>query len=290
MSEADDLVLDARQLRNGGLGQKIMLIISAELGLLMGILLTGGLAVPILLGFIIVPAFGLTMGYVGLSRARNRVISGTRTKILPNDHAITKAVHGMAAELHLSTPPLVGIYPDRDINAFAAGSGRHKAVVSFSQGLVDQCTSREILAIAAHELAHIANNDMRRMQYAWSFQNALTWYMLFERGRSFARWILGTVGEMMILRLSRKREYWADATSAALLGKDPMIEALQRLKSDPKEPPASKLAYARLMIRPNPMGLFSTHPPIDSRIAALERGTYIRRLPYRKRKPKPSDE
>jgi heat shock protein HtpX len=272
--------LDPSRLKRGGFGHKIILIISAEVGLIMATLFSAGMAAPVIAGFLAVPLFGLTMGYIGLSRSRDRVIRATETELLPEDHPLTRAVHGMARELGLPMPK-VGVYPDEDINAFAAGSGPKKAVVSFSRGLLDRCTCRELLAIAAHELAHIANNDMRRMQYAWSFQNALTWYMMFERARSFVRWLLSTIGEILILKLSRKREYWADATAAALLGPEPMIEALRRLDSDPIEPPASKLAYARLMIRSNPKEWFSTHPTIANRVSALEAQTYVRRLPFR---------
>jgi heat shock protein HtpX len=279
--------LDPTRLKQGGLGHKIILILSAEVGLLTAVIFSGGLGAPLLMGFLVVPAFGLTMAYVGLSRARDRVIKDTSTQVLPEDHPLTRAVHGMAAELRLPAPH-VGIYPDDDINAFAAGSGPKKAVVSFSQGLIDRCTQRELLAIAAHELAHIANNDMRRMQYASSFQNALTWYMLFERARAVVRWLLGTVGELLILRLSRTREYWADATAAALVGKEPMIEALRRLHGDPVKPSVSRLAYARMMIRSNPSEVFSTHPTIPNRITALERESYIRHLPFRRIETKPS--
>jgi heat shock protein HtpX len=272
----------SRLRRGGGFGQKLMLIVSAEVGLLTTILFTGGLAAPLLAGVLAVPLFGLTMGYIGLSRSRDRIIRGTGTRLLPDDHQVSRMVHMLARELHLPAMPKVGIYPDNDVNAFAAGSGPKKAVVSFSQGLIDRCTSRELMAIAAHEVAHIANNDMRRMQYAWSFQNALTWYMMFERARTFARWFVSTIGELAIMRLSRKREFWADATAAALLGPEPMIEALRRLDADPIEPPASKLAYARMMIRSNPREWLSTHPSIEQRILALAQGTYTQRLPYRR--------
>ncbi|HEY0329893.1 MAG TPA: M48 family metalloprotease [Rhodopseudomonas sp.] len=272
--------LDPSRLKRGGFWHKIVLIFSAEMGLVMGTIFSGGVGTPLLAGFLVVPLFGLTLGFVGLSRARDRIVKATTTNLLPDDHPLTKAVHGMAQELHLSAMPKVGVYPDNDINAFAAGSGPKKAVVSFSQGLLDRCTNREVLAIAAHELAHIANNDMRRMQYAWSFQNALTWYMMFERARTMVRWLLSTLGEILILKLSRKREFWADATAAALLGKEAMIEALRRLDGDPIEPPASKLAYARLMIRSNPREWFATHPTIANRIAALEQEVYVRKLPF----------
>jgi len=274
--------LDPARLKHGGFGQKLLLILSAELGLLVAVIFTGGAAAPLLAGIVAVPLYGLVMGYVGLAFSRGRIIRTTNTKLLHAEHPLTRIVHMLAAELHLPSMPQVGIYPDDDMNAFAAGSGRKKAVVSFSKGLIERCTNREIMAIAAHEVAHIANNDMRRLQFAWSFQNALTWFLFVERARQIARWMLGTVGELMIMKLSRNREYWADATAAALLGPEPMIEALRKLGGDSIEPPASKLTYARLMIRSHPKEWFATHPPIDERIEAVKQGAFTRRLPYAK--------
>jgi heat shock protein HtpX len=91
-------------------------------------------------------------------------IRETGTQVLPDNHPLTRMVHVLARQLQLPEMPLVGIYPDQDMNAFAAGTGPKEAVVSFSQGLVDGCTNRELMAIAAYEVAHIAKNDMRRMQ------------------------------------------------------------------------------------------------------------------------------
>jgi hypothetical protein len=119
-----------------------------------------------------------------------------------------------------------------------------------------------------------ANNYMCHMQYAWWFQNALTWYMMFERARTFARWSVSTIGEILVLRLSRKREFRADATAAALLGSEPTIEALRRLHGNHIKPPAAGLAYAKLMIRSPPREWFSTHPPIEARIEALVSGEF----------------
>lgn len=272
--------VDGSRLKHGGFGNVIVLVLSSWCGLLVATIFSAGAAAPLLAGVFIVPVYGFVAARVGMSRARNSVIRSTKTELLPDDHQLTKAVHALARELSLPATPQVGIYPDDDVNAFAAGSGPHKAVVSFSQGLINRCTTRELLAIAAHEVAHIANNDMRRMQMAVSFQNAMTWFSVFQRLRQGGRWLLFTLAELMIMKMSRTREYWADATAAAILGKEPMIEALRRLQDDPVQPSAENLAYARLMIRANPKQWFSTHPTIEERIARLEDGTYIARLPF----------
>jgi heat shock protein HtpX len=285
--------LDTRRIQKTGILDGIVLTVSAWCGVLIatffallsvsvlsiaGIVFAGGVFFA---GIFAVPLFGFLFAAIGMSRARDGVLRETRTQLLPLSHPLRQGVVDLAAKLDLP-PPLVGIYPDNDINAFAAGSGPHKAAVSFSQGLVDRGEWHEIMAIAAHEVAHIANNDMRRLQRASSFQRAMTWYMAWwHRGREALAWVFATIGQLLVLRLSRQREYWADATAAALVGRENMIAALELLERDAVEPSAARLAYARMMIRANPRELLSTHPPLPKRIAALKSGEYMRKLPFR---------
>lgn len=285
--------LDTRRIQKTGILDGIVLTVSAWCGVLIatffallsvsvlsiaGIVFAGGVFFA---GIFAVPLFGFLFAAIGMSRARDGVLRSTRTQLLPLSHPLREGVNDLAAKLDLP-PPLVGIYPDKDVNAFACGSGPHKAAVSFSQGLIDHAEWNEVMAIAAHEVAHIANNDMRRLQRATSFQHAMTWYLAWwHRGQEFAAWLFGTIGQLLVLRLSRQREYWADATAAALVGKENMIAALEMLERDPVEPSAERLAYARMMIRANPSELLSTHPPLQKRIAALKSGEYLRKLPYR---------
>ncbi|TRL37599.1 M48 family metalloprotease [Methylosinus sporium] len=288
--------LDGSRLGHNGIFQAIGLLISAWIGVLVGAVLMAATGIGIIgtvglltSGIWAVPLFGFVFAAVGVSRARDSAIRQTSTDILPADHPLARTVITLASTLGLPAP-LVGIYPDDDLNAFAAGSKPTKAVVSFSKGLTERMPPREIIAIAAHEVAHIANRDMRRMQFATSFQNALTWYFGWtNRGQMLARWLLSTGGELIVLRLSRKREYWADATAAALVGKDAMISALRTLNGDPVKPTAERLAYARLMIRANPRTWFSTHPSIADRITAIEKETYMRRLPYKTQQERPAN-
>lgn len=280
--------LDPSRLKRGSFLLKVGLVISAWVGMVIGTVLLApsgaapmGLVGGISVGWWAVPLFGFVFGAVGVARARDHFIRQTKTELVGPDHILMRAVTTLAAKVELP-PPQVGIYPDNALNAFAAGSSPERAVVSFSQGLVERLPAREILAIAAHEVAHIANNDMRRMQLATSFQKALTWYLGWtDRGQTFARWVLGIVGEIMLKRLSRSREYWADATAAALVGKEPMISALRYLGGDPVEPSAEHWSYARMMIRASARTIFSTHPSIEERIEALETERFMRQLPYR---------
>lgn len=283
-----DMEFDLAHLRHGSALLTFGLVVSAWSGVILGAIAmavpTGGIgSLGWMLGGIwSVPLFGYTFGRVGLARSRNTVMRGTGTTLVADDHPLAQLTGKLASVLNLP-PPAVGIYPVEEINAFAAGSSPAKAMVSYSKGLTERMPPGAILAIAAHELAHIANQDVRRLQFATSFQKSLTWYLGFsDTLQSSARWVLGTIGELLVLRLSRQREYWADATAAAMVGKDRMIEALRCLDGDPVEPTAEHLAYARMMIRANPANWLSTHPTIAERIAALENDTFIRRLPARR--------
>ncbi|WP_194456312.1 M48 family metalloprotease [Bradyrhizobium sp. CCBAU 53421] len=161
----------------------------------------------------------------------------------------------LAQELQLLAMPKVGNYRDQDMNALAEGSRRWKAIVSFSQDYVEQAISRKLMAIAAHEVAHIANNDIRRTQYAWSFKDALTRYMLFERALAFTRWTVSWAAELPVLKQPRKREFWADAAAAALLGRESVIETRRGLDGDPVEPPPFQARLCKVDDPPKSKGL-----------------------------------
>lgn len=291
MSEAKK-ELDPTRLKRGGFMMGSGLVLSAWMGVITGFIATLVTApfLPFMvlatipaaaMGLLTVPLFGFTFGWLGIRRAHVKAFYDTKSRELPADHPLRRAVEHLAAKLNLPMPT-VAVYPDADVNAFAAGPSPDKAMVSFSQGLLDRMSGGAVLAVAAHELGHIANRDMRRMQYATAFQKSLTWFMGFSyRGQKFLRWCLGWIGELLILRLSRKREYWADATAAALVGKERMIEALRYLENDTIAPTEERLPYAAMMIRMNPHVWFSTHPTPAQRIAALEGEVYILQLPYR---------
>lgn len=278
--------LDADQLAHGSFLLHVGLLLSSWVGVIVGCILMAmtGIGIIAAVGWAMtgvwaVPLFGLFFGYIGLTWSRSRVIDNTGTTLVGEDDRLTALVRDISNQLKLPLPQ-VGVYPDADMNAFAAGSRPDDAVVSFSKGILAM-PDDELRAVAAHEMAHVANRDMRRMQIAVSFQKSLTFYLAWTRGgQVFTRWLLGFIAELMILALSRRREYWADATAAALVGKEPMINALRRLGGDPVEPSAERIAYARMMIRANPRSWFRTHPTIPDRIEAIERETYMSRLPF----------
>ena len=189
--------------------------------------------------------------------------------------------------------PAVGIF-EGEPNAVATGAFRDSALVAVSTGLLAGMTREEVHAVIGHEVAHIANGDMVTMTLIQGVMNTFVVFLSrvvayavdsFLRkndeqnsGPGMAYYIttilldivLGFAAAMVVAWFSRQREFRADAGAAALLGrKQPMIDALARLGGmTPGELPKSVAAFG---IAGGIGQWFSTHPPIEERIAALQR-------------------
>ncbi len=248
-------------------------LLSAPVGIGLGVAAGSALG-----GFLAVPLWGTVWGLIGLKRQREGAVRQQGITLLAEDDPLSQRVYALAARLGLKTRPWVGIMPHN--NAYAIGANADNAMVVVGQPLINTLSTAEVDAIIGHELGHVANNDMRRMGLARSFQNALVWYLGFsDTAQRWGRWILTWLSELYVLRLSRKREYWADAIGAALTGKEHMIAALEKLHNAP-ELDAFERQNARLMFRGIAGGsLLSTHPTLEQRLAALEKETYLRRIP-----------
>ncbi|OCJ67362.1 protease [Agrobacterium tumefaciens] len=232
-------------------------------------------------GFLAVPLWGTVWGLVGLSRQRENALKEHGITLLKESDPLAQRVHALAARLGLRTRPWVGVMPHN--NAYAIGSSADSALVVIGQPLLNNLTEAEVDAIIGHELGHVANNDMRRMGLTRSFQNSLVWYLGFsDTLQRWGRWLLTWVSELFVLRLSRNREYWADAVGAALTSKEDMIAALDKLHNGPELSDFER-SHARLMFRGLAAGsLLSTHPTLGERRGALQRETYLRRLPVQR--------
>ncbi|MDA5633143.1 MULTISPECIES: M48 family metalloprotease [Rhizobium/Agrobacterium group] len=235
-------------------------------------------------GFLAVPLWGTVWGLVGLGRQRENALRDHGITLLKEGDPLAQRVHALAARLGLRTRPWVGVMPHN--NAYAIGSSADSAMVVIGQPLLDHLTEAEVDAIIGHELGHVANNDMRRLGLTRSFQNSLVWYLGFsDTLQRWGRWLLTWVSELFVLRLSRNREYWADAVGAALTSKDDMIAALDKLHNGPELSDFER-SHARLMCRGLAAGsLLSTHPTLEERRGALQRETYLRRIPVRQLSP-----
>lgn len=243
-------------------------------------------------------AVGLLFGFRFSSAARATVGSGFGIRYLDQDHGLTQRVHALAQKLDLP-PPRVGLIGA--VNAFAMGRNKTDAVVALGVSLVNGLAPDELDAVIGHELGHIASADMQRMQFAAGYQRMFgaTIRMATTAGSGVSQKrstnllivALGTLlhrtvmlgSELLMMGLSRNREFHADAVGAALTSPAAMIGALEKLHTLPSTPTPAESRYGYLMARGHGrMGrLFSTHPTLEQRKKALVDGGYVRRLPRR---------
>jgi len=190
--------------------------------------------------------------------------------------------------------PEVAIFPSPQMNAFATGASKNKALVAVSQGLLDSMAKGEIEAVVGHEMSHVANGDMVTLTL---IQGVVNTFVIFfsrvighvvdrvilknQRGHGigyfvttiFAQIILSILASVIVMYFSRKREYVADTGGADLAGHQNMINALKRLGQ--KEPEALPEQLAAFGIGEKPKTgwreLWSSHPPLEDRIKALEK-------------------
>jgi heat shock protein HtpX len=210
----------------------------------------------------------------------------------PTHQWIVNSVRGFADKAKIGMPD-VAIY-EGDPNAFATGAFKNSALVAVSTGLLQSMTREEVEAVIGHEVAHVANGDMVTMALIQGVMNTFVIFLSRVIGYFIDRVVLrndrdgvgigymvsvfvldivlGFAAHIIVAWFSRQREYRADAGSAELMGNNrPMINALARLGGvHPGELPANMKA----MGIGGAMGsLFSTHPPMEDRIRALqERG------------------
>ena len=202
------------------------------------------------------------------------------------------SVTNLAAQANLPMPE-VGFYESEEVNAFATGPSKKRSLVAVSTGLLQTMERREVEAVLGHEIGHIANGDMVTMTLLQGVINAFV--LFFARIAAFAvrmvvhekiAWvagfvvrialeiILGILGSLVTAWFSRKREFRADAAGANLAGRDSMVAALRRLATTTDRIDTSNAALAAFKIsdKKSWLSAFSTHPPLEERIAALESG------------------
>jgi heat shock protein HtpX len=257
-------------------------------------LTANGMNLGALLGFALVMGFGGAIISLLISKPMAKWTSGVRVINQPQnaDEAwIVDTVRKLADKAGIGMPE-VGIF-DGDPNAFATGAFKNSALVAVSTGLLTGMTREEIEAVIGHEIAHVANGDMVTMTLIQGVMNTFVVFLSRAIGYaidSFLRKnderssgpgigymittfvldiVLGFAASMVVAWFSRHREFRADAGSAQLLGRrQPMINALARLGGmQPGELPKSVAAFG---IAGGMGQLFSTHPPLEERIAALQ--------------------
>lgn len=219
----------------------------------------------------------------------------------PTLRLLVQTVHNQALQAGLPAMPEVGIYNSPEVNAFATGPSKSRSLVAVSSGLLNRMRRDSVEGVLAHEVSHIANGDMVTMTLVQGVVNAFVMFaarvIAFalmralssskDRGDSVSpfayqmvvlvlQMIFMVFGSMAIAWFSRVREFRADAGGARLAGREKMIAALQSLQQlhEIKDPARQQEAFQSMKIS-NPSGmmrLFATHPPLEERIARLQRG------------------
>ena len=272
----------------------VVLVIVASLLGVNRYLTSNGLDLGLLLGYALVIGFGGAFISLLISKPMAKWSSGVQVIAQPQtaDEAwIVETVRKFADKAGIGMPE-VGIF-EGEPNAFATGAFKDSALVAVSTGLLAGMTREEVEAVIGHEVAHIANGDMVTMTLIQGVMNTFVVFLSRVIGYavdSFLRKndeqnsgpgmayyittialdiVLGFAAAMVVAWFSRQREFRADAGAAQLMGrKQPMVNALARLGGmTPGELPKSVAAFG---IAGGIGQLFSTHPPIEARIAALQ--------------------
>lgn len=290
----------------------VNLLVMVTITVILGLLRVGnyfpqgglaGLAV-----FCLVWGFAGAFISLGLSRLMAKWMMGVQ--VIPADtrdprlQELVQMVHHLARQAGLPRMPEVGLYDSADVNAFATGPTRARALVAVSTGLLGRMRQNEVAGVLAHEVAHIANGDMVTMTLIQGVVNAFALFLSRvlafvisqalrsrdDRGGGWIQFLLAQLfyilfsilGSMVVFWFSRLREYRADAGGARLAGRDNMLAALQALRRlyNPEIAAADarqSQAFQALKISGARVGLarlFSSHPPLEERIARLEQATF----------------
>lgn len=262
-----------------------------------------GIDYQMLAGFCLIWGFGGAFISLLLSKfmakmAMGVVIINPRTAT-ENEHYLLDMVHRLAKQAGLTTMPEVGVYHSQEVNAFATGPTKNNSLIAVSSGLLNSMNRNEVEGVLAHEVSHIANGDMVTMTLVQGVINAFALFLsrIIAYAISMASSrdgehhndtpgmayylltmlfdiIFTLLGSILVAAFSRWREYRADAGGAKLAGRDKMVAALQRLKAGAgmEDDSAPSLATLKISHHPAWLEIFSTHPPIDKRIARLQSG------------------
>jgi len=206
---------------------------------------------------------------------------------------LVSTVSRQANEAQIGMPE-VAIYNSPEMNAFATGASRNNSLIAVSTGLLQQMDRREVEAVLAHEISHIANGDMVTLTLIQGVVNTFVIFMARAiagvinsalKGNNnqggglggiayyavviVLEMVFGILASIIVMWFSRQREYRADAGAARLEGSQAMIAALKRLQGNRESQlEGSMMAFGIAGAKPK-AEWFMSHPPLEKRIDAL---------------------
>jgi len=238
----------------------------------------------VFLVFALVAGFGGSIVSLLMSKSMAKRMTGMMIIESPRNETERWLVNTVAKQAEMAGigMPEVGIFPDHQMNAFATGANRNNALVAVSTGLLENMTRDEAEAVMGHEVAHVANGDMITLTLIQGVVNVFVLFMaralamaIDRDGRGFGyhigfmvgQVVFGFLASIVVAFFSRQREFRADIGGAQYANREGMIGALERLKQG--QAGALPKQLAAFGINNGLKSLFSTHPPLDDRIAAL---------------------
>ncbi|CAB4244213.1 membrane-associated Zn-dependent endopeptidase; self-cleaved [Methylacidimicrobium sp. AP8] len=266
-------------------------------------LTAAGINYPLLLAFSLVVGFLGSFVSLAISKWMAKaaydiqVIDSPQTE---GEEWLVNTVRELAARARIAMPE-VGIYESPEVNAFATGPSRSNALVAVSTGLLSQMDRRQIAGVLGHEITHIANGDMVTMALLQGVVNTFVVFLSriigfaidsflnrgederrgvgigFYFGMFLSEIVLGLLASLIVAWYSRQREFRADAGSARIAGRGAMLSALRGLQALTEGEPvlderSASLSAFKINGRAGGfLALLATHPPLEERIAALER-------------------
>src|SRR6266851_4363136 len=239
--------------------------------------------------------FGFGGAFISLLMSKFIAKMSTGAQVIDGSEGTTQywllqTVHQLADKAGVGKPE-VAIY-EGPANAFATGAFRDSALVAVSTGLMESMSKKEVEAVLGHEISHVANGDMVTLTLIQGVLNTFVFFLsrvvgfivdkaVFRTERGVgpgfyitvfvSQIVFGYLALIIVMWFSRRREFRADAGSARLLGTpQPMIGALMRLGGMQPGALPQSIATAGVNGAPGWATLFSSHPPIEERIAALQ--------------------
>jgi heat shock protein HtpX len=252
--------------------------------------------------------FGFGGAFISLLLSKKIALFSIGSNIIRNPQNkseiwLLKVLKKQSVQLNIKTPDLT-IYQSHSINAFATGPRKDSSLIAISTGLLNKMNKNEIKAVIAHEMTHIANGDMITMTLIQGVVNTFVIflsrgiaYLLSNLGPNnnssesilqktgaayliltiFLEIIFGTIASFITMWFSRRREFYADAGSAKIVGVKNMIAALEKMQYNPcsLEIPKTLATFCINGQKNSIVSLFMSHPPLHVRIQALYNRTYM---------------